>query len=65
MTVTRFSNQGDLQYDQEIERTLRRLRIGIRRNFENNDLDPDGDSNLKENEVMSGYQTLKELVAPI
>ena len=38
MTVTRSSNQGDLQYDLEIERTLRRLRREARKNSEEHNL---------------------------
>ena len=58
MTVTRSSNQGDLQCDPEIERTFRRLRRGARRNSEENNLALDSlfasDSNLDEEEVMAG-----------
>jgi hypothetical protein len=36
MIVTRSSNQGDFQYDPEIERTLRRFRREAQRNFEEN-----------------------------
>ena len=67
MTVTRSSNQGVLQYDLEIERTLRRLRRKVRRNSEEHDLALDSlfasNSDLEEEEVMAGNQTLKELVA--
>ena len=67
ITVTRSSNQGVLQYDLEIERTLRRLRRKVRRNSEEQDLALDSlftsDSDLEEEEVMAGNQTLKELVA--
>ena len=38
MTVTRSSNQGDLRYDPEIERTLRRLRGEARKNSEEHNL---------------------------
>lgn len=38
MTVTRSSNQGDLQYDPEIERTLHRLRREAQRNSKEDDL---------------------------
>ena len=65
MTVTRSSNQGDLQYNPEIERTLRRLRRKVRRSSEKHDLTLDSlfasDSDLEEEEVMAGNQTLKEL----
>ena len=68
MTVTRSSNQGDLQYYSEIKRTLRKLRRKVRRNFEEHDLALDSlfasDSNLEEEEVMAGNQTLKELATP-
>nr|XP_023895404.1 uncharacterized protein LOC112007302 [Quercus suber] len=68
MTVTRSSNQGDLQYDPEIERTLRRLRKEARKNSEEQDLALDSlfasNFDLEEEEVMAGNQTLKELVAP-
>ena len=68
MTVTRSSNQGVLQYDPEIKRTLRRLRRKVRRNSEEHDLALDSlfasNSDLEEEEVMVGNQTLKELVAP-
>jgi hypothetical protein len=68
MIVTRSSNQGDFQYDPEIERTLCRLRREARRNSEENDLALDclfaSDSDLKEEEIMAGNWTLKELVAP-
>ncbi|XP_062145993.1 uncharacterized protein LOC133853988 [Alnus glutinosa] len=68
MTVTRSSNQSDFQYDPEIERTLCRLRRESRRNSEENDLALDflfaSDSDLKEEEIMAGNRTLKELAAP-
>ena len=68
MTVTRSSNQSDFQYDPEIERTLCRLRREARRNSEENDLALDflfaSDSDLKEEEIMAGNRTLKELAAP-
>ena len=68
MTETRSSNQGVLQYDPEIERTLHKLRRKIRRNFEEHDLAVDSlftsDSDLEEEEVMARNQTLKELAAP-
>ena len=68
MTVTRSSNQGVLQYDPEIERTLCRLRSEARRNSEEHNLALDSlfasDSDLEEEEVMAGNQTLKELAAP-
>lgn len=57
-----------MQYDPEIERTLRRLRREAQRNSEKNNLALDAlfdsDSNLEEKEVMVGNRTLKELVAP-
>ena len=65
MTVTRSSNQGDLQYDPEIERTLRRLRREARKNSEKHNLVLDSlfasDFDLEEDEVMAENQTLKEL----
>ena len=68
MTVTRSSNQGDFQFDPEIERTLRRLRSKVRRNSEEHDLALDSlfasNFDLEEEEVMAGNQTLKELAAP-
>ncbi|XP_038978588.1 uncharacterized protein LOC120108942, partial [Phoenix dactylifera] len=68
MTVTRSSNQGDLQCDPEIERTLCRLRREARRNSEVNDLALDSlfasNSDLEEEEVMAENRTLKELAAP-
>jgi hypothetical protein len=38
MIVTRSSNQGDFQYDPEIERTLHKFRREAQRNSEENDL---------------------------
>ena len=68
MTVTRSSNQGVLQYDPEIGRTLHKLRRKVRRNSEEHDLALDSlfasDSDLKDEEVMARNQTLKELAAP-
>ena len=68
MTVTRSSNQGDFQYDPEIERILCRLRKKVRRNSEVHNLALDSlfasDSDLEEEEVMARNQTLKELAAP-
>ncbi|XP_062147736.1 uncharacterized protein LOC133856697 [Alnus glutinosa] len=68
MTVTRSSNQSDFQYDPKIERTLCRLRREARRNSEENDLALDflfaSNSDLKEEEIMAGNRTLKELAAP-
>ncbi|XP_059461891.1 uncharacterized protein LOC132190882 [Corylus avellana] len=68
MIVTRSSNQGDLQYDPEIETTLCRLRKEARRNSEENDLALDSlfasDFDLEEEEIMAGNRTLKELGAP-
>ena len=68
MTVTRSSNQGVLQYDLEIERTLRRLRRKVWRNSEEHDLALDylfaSNSDLEEEEAMDGNQTLKKLAAP-
>ena len=67
MTITRSSNQGDLQYDPEIERTLRRLRREARENSEEHNIALDSlfasDFNLEEDEVMAENQTLKELAA--
>ena len=66
--VTRSSNQGDLQYDPEIERTLRRLRREARKNFEEHNLALDSlfasDFDLEEDKVMAKSQTLKELATP-
>ena len=68
MTVTRSSNQGDLQYDLEIERTLCRLRRKAWRISEEHDLARDSlfasDSDLEEEEVMARNQTLKKLAGP-
>ncbi|KAH7576792.1 hypothetical protein JRO89_XS01G0150300 [Xanthoceras sorbifolium] len=68
MTLTRYSNQGDFQFDLEIERTLCRLRREARRNFEENDLALDSlfasNFDLEEKKIMAGNQTLKELAAP-
>ena len=68
MTITRSSNQGDLQYDIEIERTLRRLRREDMKNFEEHNLALDSlfasNFDLEEDEVMAENQTLKELAAP-
>ena len=68
MTVTRSSNQGDLQYNPEIEKTLHRLRREARKNFEKHNLALDSlfasDFDLEEDEVMAKNQTLKELAAP-
>jgi hypothetical protein len=68
MSVTRSSNQGEFQYDPEIERTLCRLRKEARRNSKENDLALDflfsSNSDLKEEEIMAGNRTLKELAAP-
>ena len=68
MNVTRSSNQGDLQYDPEIERTLRGLRREARKNSEKHNLALDSlfasNFDLEEDEVMAENQTLKELAAP-
>ena len=66
MIVTRSSNQGNFQYDPEIERTLRWLRREAQRNFEKNDLALDSLFAIysEEEEVMAGIRTLKELAAP-
>ena len=57
-----------MQYDPEIERTLRRLRREARKKSEEHNLALDSlfasDSDLEEKEVMAGNQTLKELAAP-
>ena len=67
MTVTWSSNQGDLQYNPEIERTLRRLRREARKNSEEHNLALDSlfasDFDLEDDEVMAENQTLKELAA--
>ena len=67
MTVTRSSNQGDLQYNPKIENALRRLRREARKNFEEHNLALDSlfasDFDLEEDEVTAENQTLKELVA--
>ena len=68
MTVTQSSNQGDLQYNPEIERTLRRLRKEARKNSKEHNLALDSlfasNFDLEEEEVMAENQTLKELAAP-
>nr|XP_023871776.1 uncharacterized protein LOC111984376 [Quercus suber] len=68
MTITRSSNQGDLQYDPEIERNLCKLRREARKNSEEHNLALDSlfasDFDLEEEEVMAGNQTLKEHAAP-
>ena len=68
MTVTRSSNQGDFQFDPEIERTLRRLRRKVRRSSKEHDLALDSlfaiDFDLEEDKVMAENQTLNELAAP-
>ena len=68
MIVTRFSNQGDLQYNLEIERTLRRLRREVRKNSKEHNLSLDSlfasDFDLEEDKFMAENQTLKELAAP-
>ena len=51
MPITRSTNQGELQFDPEIERTLRQWRKEIRTQFDEKD-------NMAEN------QTLKELATP-
>ena len=65
MIVTRSSNQGDLQYDPEIERTLHRLRREARKNSEEHNLALDSlfasDFDLEDDKVMVENQTLKEL----
>ena len=57
-----------MQYDLEIEKTLRKLRREARKNSEEHNLALDSlfasDSDLEEEEVMAGNQTLKELAAP-
>ena len=57
-----------MQYDLEIERTLRRLRRKVRRSSEEHNLALDSlfasNSDLEEEEVMARNQTLKELAAP-
>ena len=57
-----------MQYDLEIEKTLRKLRREARKNSEEHNLALDSlfasDSDLEEEEVMVGNQTLKELAAP-
>ena len=67
MTVTRSSNQGVLQYDPKIKRTLCRLRRKVQRNSEEHNLALDSlfvsDFDLEEEEVMAGNQTLKKLAA--
>ena len=68
MTVTQSFNQGDLQYNPEIERTLCRLRKEARKNSEKQNLTLDSlfasDFDLEEKEVMAENQTLKELATP-
>ena len=62
MTLTRSSNQDDLQYD------LCRLRREARKKFEEHNLALDSlfasNSDLEKEEVMARNQTLKELAAP-
>ena len=57
-----------MQYDPEIERTLRRLRREARKNSKEHNLALDSlfasDFDLEVDEVMAENQTLKELVAP-
>ena len=66
--VTRSSNQGDFQCNQDIERTLCRLWREAWRNSEENNLALDtlfaSDYDLEEDEVMARNRTLKELAAP-
>ena len=68
MTITRSSNQGDLQYNLEIERTLRRLKREARKDSEEHNLALDSlfasDFELEEDEVMAKNQTLKGLATP-
>ena len=68
MIATRSFNQGDLQYDPEIKRTLRRLRREARKNSKEHNLALKSlftsNFDLEEDEVMVENQTLKELVAP-
>ena len=68
MTVTRSSNQGDFQYNPEIERILCRIRKKVQRNYEVHNLALDSlfasNPDLEEEEVMARNQTLKELAAP-
>ncbi|XP_010247923.1 PREDICTED: uncharacterized protein LOC104590865 [Nelumbo nucifera] len=68
MHVTRYSKKGDLQFDPEIEGTLCRLRREARSHFEENDpvFDslPVSGSALREEDIMAGNRTLKELAAP-
>ncbi|XP_010273508.1 PREDICTED: uncharacterized protein LOC104609021 [Nelumbo nucifera] len=68
MLVTRFSKQGDLQYDPKIEGTLRRLRREAQSHFKENNPALDSlfisGSDLREEEIMAGNRTLKELSTP-
>lgn len=69
MPTTQSSIQCKLQYDPELERTLRRLRSDNQWNFIVNNFDPEtifpGDFESNEEEVMDEEnQTLKELAAP-
>ena len=68
MIVTQSSNQGDLRYNLKIERTLHRLRREARKNSKEHNLVLDSlfasDSNLEEEKIMAGNQTLKELATP-
>ena len=66
MTVSRSSNQGGLQCNPKIERTICRSRREARRNFEENNLALDSlfANDSEEEEVIAGNQTLKELAAP-
>lgn len=64
MTTTRSSNQGDLQYSTEIDKTLHMLRREARRNFKENDLALyllfASDFILEKKETVVRNRTLKE-----
>src|SRR4051812_35762679 len=66
MTVTRSSDQIDLQYDAEIERTVCRLRKEARLNSTDNNLalNQSSTSDSDNEKAMAGNRTLKELAAP-
>ena len=68
MTVTRSSNQGDLQYDPEIERTLCRLRRKAWRISGEHDLARDSlfasDFDLEEDKVMAENKNFERACCP-
>ena len=68
MTITQSSNQGDLQYNPEIERTLRRLRREARKNSEEHNLALDSlfasDFDLEEDKVMAENKNFERACCP-